>query len=124
MTPLKPDPCAITLRWTGGDPVPDVGNWLRSKRTAYLILQAKRAKSKHVVLRIKALRFAIEDISRRRRVVSVHMGSSREEEVGLTITRWTVGPFTHVRVCTFCGYHFCAFTRPHDGPCVCMHCIM
>lgn len=62
MTPLKPDPCAITLRWTGY-PVPIVGEWLESKRTAYLIIAAKeRATAKGVTLKIKALRFAISAI--------------------------------------------------------------
>ncbi len=64
MTPLKPDPCAITLRWTGR-PVPIVGDWLKAKRTAYLIIAAKTLSGVFapvVLLRIKALRFAIADI--------------------------------------------------------------
>lgn len=72
MKPMKPGPCRIMLRWTesspdgGRTPHPVKGDWLKSKKTAYLVIEARITKyhlnESIVTVAIQALRFAIGDI--------------------------------------------------------------
>ncbi len=69
MKPLNHDPCSIHLRWYGAT-VPEVGQWLISKKTAYRILSLRVVESvrngyvgnDYMKLRVAAIRFTIPDV--------------------------------------------------------------